>query len=222
MKLEVIAADIKDIELINKTNADRIEFCADLQTGGGGLTPTYEDIKKAGEISKLPVNVMLRPTDRDFYYTEEEFQLMLKDCEYMATTKINAIVVGIITPEGEINMERMKKIMEKAGNKKVTFHKAFDEVKDLKKALKDLEKLGVDTVLTSGGGNINEKIEVLKELKGYTNVTILAGGGVSFENINKVKDVVDQVHVGTCVRQNSNWFGEVNVDQVNKMKALVK
>lgn len=37
MKLEVIAKNLKDVITINRSGADRIEFCRDLTVGG--LTP---------------------------------------------------------------------------------------------------------------------------------------------------------------------------------------
>ncbi|WP_027063053.1 copper homeostasis protein CutC [Mesoplasma seiffertii] len=219
MKLEVIAASIEDIEIINQSSADRIEFCKNLEVGG--LTPSYTDIEIAGNISKLPVNIMLRPTARDFFYTEEEFQTMLQDLEFIVTTKVAGVVVGIITPEGEINVERMKQITAKRGNKTITFHKAFDNLKDFKKSLDILQELGIETVLTSAGDDLNKNLEILKELKDYNKVTVLVGGGVNLTNIEKVVEVANEVHVGTAVREKSSWTSPVSVEKINEMKTFL-
>ncbi|WP_027048520.1 copper homeostasis protein CutC [Mesoplasma syrphidae] len=219
MKLEVIAASIEDIDMINQSSADRIEFCKNLEVGG--LTPSYTDIEIAGNISKLPVNIMLRPTARDFFYSEEEFQIMLQDLEFIVTTKVAGVVVGIITPEGEINVERMKQITAKRGNKTVTFHKAFDNLVDFKKSLDILQELGVETVLTSGGSDINKNLEILQELKDYNKVTVLVGGGVNFDNIEKVVEAANEIHVGTAIREKKSWSSPISIDKINEMKTFL-
>jgi len=220
MKLEVIAINLADVELINKSNADRIEFCHHLEVGG--LTPSYEEIEQTAEQSKLPINVMLRPTARDFYYTETEFEQMLTDLKFIVTTKVNGIVVGIINPDGTINKERMQKIMELKGDKKVTFHRAFEQVKDQIQGLKDLAELGVDSLLTSGTGNINESFDLLKELTSQNLVTIIGGSGINQDNIVKVSENVNEIHVGTAVRDNQNWSSPINVQKINELKEKIK
>ncbi|ATZ18621.1 copper homeostasis protein [Williamsoniiplasma somnilux] len=216
MKLEVIAKDLQDIIEINKSTADRIEFCSELEVGG--LTPDRKDIIKAGEISKLPVNVMLRPTARDFYYTDAEFEQMVEDAKFIDQTKVAGVVVGIITPNGEINVERMKKIIALVGNKTITFHKAFEQLKDPIKSLSILKELGVKTVLTSGKLNINESFDLLKDLTNQKQIIILAGGGVDFSNINKIVSIVNEVHVGTAVRESKSWNVPISIAKINEMK----
>ncbi|AVN61303.1 copper homeostasis protein CutC [Mesoplasma florum] len=220
MKLEIIAKDIEDIILLNKSNADRIEFCSNLEIGG--LTPSYEDIKKAGEISKIPVNIMLRPTDRDFFYSESEFKTMLEDLKYIKTTNVEGIVVGIITPEGEINIQRMKEIMKNKGNKKVTFHKAFDHVKDFKKSIDILYSLGVDTVLTSCGEKIDLNIKDIKDIKDMKKIIVMAGGGVNESNIKQLSHVSDEIHVGTAVRFENSWNQPIIISKVNEFKKVLE
>ncbi|AGY41758.1 Cytoplasmic copper homeostasis protein CutC [Mesoplasma florum W37] len=220
MILEVIAKNLEDILLINKSNADRIEFCTSLEVGG--LTPSYEEIKQAGENSKLPVNVILRPSARDFYYTADEFEKMLKDLEYIKNTKVSGIVVGIITPEGEINIDRMKKIMKLKGDKTVTFHKAFDQVKNFEKGIETLYSLGVNTVLTACGETIELNTENLKKIKNLNKVTVLAGGGVNEKNILKIIPAADEIHIGTAARIDGTWNSGIDIDKINKFKEIVK
>ncbi|ATZ21887.1 copper homeostasis protein CutC [Mesoplasma tabanidae] len=220
MKLEIIAKNLEDILLINKSNADRIEFCTNLEVGG--LTPTHKEIKEAGEISKLPVNVIVRPTARDFYYTETEFQKILEDLQFIKGTKVSGIVIGIITPEGEINVDRMKKIMELKGNKNVTFHKAFDQLNDFEKGIDVLYSLGINTVLTSCGEIIELNTEKLKKIKDLKKVKILAGGGVNENNILKIAPASDEIHIGTAVRVDGTWNSEIDIQKINQFKKIVK
>jgi copper homeostasis protein len=124
MKLEVIATSLSDLKQINQSQADRIEYCVNLEVGG--LTPTHQEILAFLDQAKLPVNVMVRPTSRDFYYTESEFQQMLRDVKFLSQTSANGIVVGILDYDDTIDFERMQAIMELKGDKEVTFHRAFE------------------------------------------------------------------------------------------------
>ncbi|ASZ09441.1 copper homeostasis protein [Mesoplasma chauliocola] len=219
--LEVIAANINDIKIINESNADRIEFCKELKKGG--FTPEYDDIKKACEISKLPINVMVRNTDRDFCYTEEEFKWMLSDIEFINSVKPNAIVIGILKEDKSIDIERMKIVKEKLDSKiKITFHKAFDEVLDKIEGLKILKELGVSTILTSGGANILENLKLLNELSNLSDIEILAGGGINSNNIDLVKQSVESIHVGTLARVKNSWDFECDLNVINEIKERIK
>ena len=71
----------------------------------------------------------------------------------------------------------------------ITFHMAFDEIDDKKKALDKLVELGIDRVLTKGGqGKALDNQESLKELVEYARkrIIILAGGGVTKDNYTEL------------------------------------
>ena len=59
-------------------------------------------------------------------------------------------------------------------------------------AIKILSKLGVDTILTHGSADNNDIFENIDTLKKYiecgkkNNVNIMPGGGVTFENVDKL------------------------------------
>ncbi|AVP49759.1 copper homeostasis protein CutC [Williamsoniiplasma luminosum] len=219
MTLEVIATNIEDIKQINKSQADRIEFCFELERGG--LTPSYETIKQAGEISSTPVNVMLRPHDRGYNYSDEDFNQMLIDAKYIASTKVNGVVCGILTPDKKIDQIRFKQIIDLLPGKQIVCHRAFQEVEDQIQGLKDLKALGVEMVLTSGRDKINESLDLLKTLKEANLVTIQAGGGVGFDNIQAIKQVVDAVHVGTAVRETKSWLAPISIEKINQMQDIL-
>lgn len=219
MKLEVIAKNLRDVIKINQTKADRIEFCQNLEEGG--LTPVRWMIKLATKISKVPINVMLRPSSRSFNYSEKEFAQMLNDAAWLETTKVNGVVFGILNDKNEIDVERMKQIIAKLPNKQKTFHKAFDEVSDFQNALAILNDLRIDSVLTAAGKDINQNLAVLQELTKNNKVTIIAGGGVTFSNVSTIKGVVDEIHVGTAIRQKTNWKSKIDVSKVNQLYELI-
>ncbi|WP_158696836.1 copper homeostasis protein CutC [Mesoplasma florum] len=218
--LEVIAADIKDINIINLSNADRIEFCKELKKSG--FTPDYEDIEEACKISKLPINVMVRNTDRDFCYTDAEFNQMLEDIKFINKTKANSIVIGILTPDNKIDVKRMKIVKENLNeNIKITFHKAFDLVEDKIEAVKLLEDIGISTILTSAGNKIDDNLKLLKQLTNSTKIEILAGGGVNWNNFTNVKECSNSIHIGTLARFNNSWDDSCDIDFINNAKNLL-
>ncbi|AGR42368.1 copper homeostasis protein CutC [Spiroplasma diminutum] len=216
MLLEVIAKDLNDIKIINNSKANRIEFCRELKVGG--LTPENDDIKSACEISKLPVNIIVRNTSRDFIYSDNEKQLMLDQIEFIKTTKANGIVIGALKSDLSVDIEFLKEIIKIKGNLEITFHKAFDEVNNFIESYKILNELGITNVLTSGGKNLEIGKEIIKKLNDLKLKTkILVGGGINQKNFSYFKEITDNIHVGTCVRNNSSWDESVNSLEIDKL-----
>lgn len=219
MTLEVIAKGLIDVIKINQSQADRIEFCRNLEVGG--LTPYKWKIVVASKISKKPINVMLRYSSESFTYSDKEFAKLIKTAKWLAKRNINGVIFGILKND-EIDIKRTKQIIRVVKNKQKVFHKAFDEVNNFKNALEQLEKIGIDNVLTSAGKNINDNLTIMKSLKDYTDITIIAGGGVTFDNINKIKKVADEIHVGTAVRKNNNWKSKIDINKINRLKTIIE
>ena len=99
------------------------------------------------------------------------------------------MVIGILKPDGTLNMEQMKELMDTAGNMSVTLHRAFDVCVDPYETLKQAVQLGIDTILTSGQKNVcTEGAELLKNLVQESDgkVTIQIGSGVNAEVIRKM------------------------------------
>ncbi|MGL5268453.1 MAG: copper homeostasis protein CutC [Spiroplasma sp.] len=221
MKLEVIAKNLKDVIKINKTQANRIEFCRKLEVGG--LTPRCWIIRLAARISNLPINVMLRPSSKSFNYSEKDFAKMLKVAEFLEKTKVNGIVFGILDKNNEIDVQRMKQVIAKIPSKEKIFHKAFDKVNNFEYALDVLAKLKMDAVLTAAGeNNINQNLATLKKLTAMKKLTIIGGGGITFDNIKKISCVVNDVHVGRTVRKNNSWKSDIDLVKINQLSDLIK
>lgn len=220
MKLEVIAKNLKDIIKINKTKADRIEFCRNLEVGG--LTPKRWIIRLAVRVSHLPINAMLRPSSESFNYSDKEFAKMLKDAEFLEKTKVNGVVFGILDENNEIDVARMQQIIAKIPSKEKVFHKAFDEVKNFEHAIDVLEQLKINAVLTAAGKDINQNLSTLKNLTAMKKVRIIGGGGITFDNAKKISCIVDDIHVGRTVRKRDSWDGEVDLIKIEQFNKLIK
>jgi copper homeostasis protein len=174
--------------------ATRLELCANLIIGG--TTPALSLMERVKRNTALPVHVLLRPRFGDFLYTEEEFSMMLEDAAALLDRGADAIVSGFLTPEGNLDLLRMEKMVElchKRG-KRFTLHRAFDVCRDSFLALKQCRELGVDTVLTSGQKNTClEGLPLLKELwEKRGDVELLIGAGVDAEAIHRIREELPQ------------------------------
>ncbi len=174
--------------------ATRLELCANLIIGG--TTPVLSLVERVKRDTALPVHVLLRPRFGDFLYTEEEFSMMLEDAAALLDRGADAIVSGFLTPEGNLDLLRMEKMVElchKRG-KRFTLHRAFDVCRDPFLALEQCRELEVDTVLTSGQKNTClEGLPLLKELwEKRGDVELLIGAGVDAEAIRRIREELPQ------------------------------
>ena len=105
--------------------ADRVELCAGIPEGG--TTPSYGDIVIAREVlQNARLHVIIRPRGGDFLYSPIEQRIMLKDIDNARRLEADGIVLGCLTPDGEVDIPLMKQLMEAAQGMSVTFHRAFD------------------------------------------------------------------------------------------------
>ena len=164
--------------------ASRLELCANLVEGG--TTPTSGLLRVVKRRVKIPVFAMVRPRGGDFAYTEDEFSVMEEDVRVLKSCGADGFVFGILTPSGGVDVERCSRLLELCRPFPVTFHRAFDMVKDPFESLEDILRITFDRVLTSGrcstalGGM--PLISQLVERAG-TRAVIVPGGGINEENL---------------------------------------
>ena len=190
-KIEICLENVESIIAAEQSGADRVEFCSDLFEGG--LTPTLGMFKIAKKYCSIPMNVMIRPRGGDFCYTDIEFETMLENIKLFKEAGADAIVFGVLTPDGEIDIEKSKKIIEASRPLPVTFHRAFDMTKDAIKSLHTLIDLGVERVLTSGlEATVMEGIITLKALveEAKDDIIVMPGCGISERNFDYIKDTL--------------------------------
>lgn len=182
MLVEVCAGSIDSAINAEKAGADRIELCSEL--GVGGITPSHGFLEKVMERLSIPVHALIRPRSGDFSYSEEEFEVMLKDIEFCKKTGVKGIVSGILMPDFSIDRERTKKLIEASEDLVFTFHRAFDWAEDPEKSFQVIENLGADYLLSSGQQkSAIEGLDLLKKLKeGSSKCKIMPGGGVNKSN----------------------------------------
>ncbi len=221
--LEIIGMSVEDAIAIEKCGADRIELVSALTEGG--LTPSYGLIESVVNKVKIPVNVMIRHHAKSFVYSDEDIKIMVKDIEKVKEIGANGVVLGMLDTNNIIREDQLITLLEAAKGLDVTYHRAIDET-DVIKSIKILNKYeGITNVLTSAGkGNIAENIEKINEMKKYSgHINILLGGGLNFENIEKIKALTNNAdfHFGTAVRVDKNPFGEIDEEKLKRLVNII-
>ena len=162
-KIEICVDSVESCINAEKGGADRLELCGNMFEGG--TTPSYGVLELAREKVNIPIYAMVRPRGGDFCYDDTEFEIIKKEIKLMKELKIDGIVFGILTKEGNVDKERCSTLLELWGSSKATFHRAIDVSCDLNKACEDIISIGFERILTSGGeANVMNGIIKLKEL----------------------------------------------------------
>ena len=189
-KIEACIGTLQSGIEAEKGGANRVELCDNLAEGG--TTPSAALIQMTKEKLQIPAAVMIRPRHGDFLYSDLEFEIMKKDIEFCKSVGVEAVVFGLLTPEGNIDCERTKKLVETAGNMQVCFHRALDLSNDYLKAIEQIIDCGCHRILTSGGANKAvegfENIRKAQELYG-NKIEIMVGSGINAENVSKFHEV---------------------------------
>lgn len=197
-RLEICAGDLESVMAAAEGGADRIELCSALSEGG--LTPSAGMIAEARRIAPgLKLHVLIRPREGDFVYSAEETACMVADIGAARLCGADGVVIGVLTPDDEIDMAACRRLMSAAAGMSVTFHRAFDRVKDPVKALEQVIELGCDRILTSGqASSAKEGVEMLSLLNEQAagRIILLAGAGVNPDNAQEIMRLggVNELH----------------------------
>lgn len=201
MIFEICASSFESARNAQLAGANRIELCSEL--GIGGVTPSYGLIKKIMEELTIQNCVLIRPRSGNFTYTDEEFDVMLRDVAFCRELRCQGVVTGVLKADNTIDEARTEQLMEVAGDIDFIYHRAFDCTPDPIAALKTLKKLGVKRILTSGGKkSAVEGLDLLKELNSIAGgkLTIMPGGGINPQTVLKIREAgFDEVHFSATV-----------------------
>ena len=187
VKFEICAVNIQSAIAAQNAGAHRIELCSALDVGG--LTPSPGLIRAAVRQLHIPVNVLIRPREGDFTYSEQEFEVMLDDIRFCREEGVNGVVVGALDHLMELDAEKMLAMKVVAGDMEIVCHRAFDYTLDPEQALESLVKWGYKRVLSSGqkataleGRFLLQKLV----LQAGERITVMPGAGISAENIRTI------------------------------------
>ena len=211
MILEVCIDSVASAVAAERGGAARVELCDNLVEGG--TTPSLGMIETVRAAVRLGLMVMIRPRGGDFVYSVSELEVMRRDIRAARSAGADGVVLGLLTRTGEVDLDRTGSLVEEADPLPVTFHRAFDMVRDQEAALEGLVAAGVRRILTSGGrdsaydGRLRIG-ELVRRSAGR--VVILPGGGINLENAGEVvRDTgAGEIHVGGPLTASGESFGD--------------
>lgn len=187
MILEVVVYTIESAMNAQKGGADRVELCDN--PGDGGTTPSYGTMEVVRQALGIDVYAMIRPRGGDFVYSSEEYFAMRRDIEMCKRASMDGVVFGVLKPDGTLDKNKCKKLIELARPMKVTCHRAFDMTRDLMETLEDCIEVGFDRILTSGGqAQAVLGTEMIAKLIHQANgrIAIMPGSGVNENNVTEI------------------------------------
>ena len=185
--LEVCADSVRSAVAAQEGGADRIELCSALVIGG--LSPSVSMFRQVKENTDIKVRVLLRPRFGDFCYDDYEFETLREEVAQFCELGADGVVIGILKPDGTLNMEQMEALVKAADGIGITMHRAFDVCRDPYEALEQCISLGIDTILTSGQkSSAWEGRELLAGLvdRAKGRIDILTGAGINPDVIGKL------------------------------------
>ncbi|MFT4186056.1 MAG: copper homeostasis protein CutC [Micrococcaceae bacterium] len=207
MKIEIAVQDYSGAKIAKDEKANRIELCVGLPLGG--LTPTTGLAKRVAEIG-IETHALIRPRPGDFIYSDDEVQTMTENIKELSKY-CEGFVIGALNPDSTVDVAALKALISAAGNKELTFHRAFDQVKDPETAATELKELGFARILTSGGCNsaIEGKNNLAKLKATVSGIQVMAGGGIKINDIKPLMEAgVDAIHLSAKTTKQSTAVGD--------------
>src|SRR5690554_5266472 len=185
---------------------DRLELCADFAEGG--VTPSSGMLSYLKSRIQIPVFVMIRPRGGDFFYSEDELEVMENEIKILKTFGADGFVFGVLNADGSVNVDACTALVRAAGGSPCTFHRAFDASSDLGKALETVIGCRFDRILTSGGRNtVTDGLDVIKNLmlNAGDRIVIMPGGGTVPSHLPELHDTgyLKEIHSSCKSYRNS-------------------
>ena len=204
--LEIACNSAMSAVAAQQGGANRVELFENLQQGG--TTPSSGSIAVARGHLQIPLFVLIRPRPGDFHYGSLEADIMLRDIAYCRLAGCDGVVIGALTADGGIDMPLCRELVSAAGPMDITFHRAFDAVRDLPTALEQVVELGIKRILSSGGrASAAEGSAMLASLakQAGTRLALMAGAGLNTQNIVDVAQQTGckQLHASAKAKQRS-------------------
>ena len=201
--VEIAAHSVQSALAAQAGGAHRVELFSDPLAGG--VTPSEGLIKVVRDRLEIPLHVIIRPRGGDFCYDQAEIEAMHHDITVAKRIGVDGVVLGLLRPNGSVDVELTRQLVQAARPMAVTFHRAIDMSRDTSAALKEVIDCGADRALTSGGADdARQGIPVLKSLvvQAGDQITIMAAGGIRPENVRSIiqQTGAREVHAGLRTR----------------------
>ncbi|MCR5534361.1 MAG: copper homeostasis protein CutC [Bacteroidaceae bacterium] len=233
-KLEICCADLHSLRAAVAGGAHRVELCQALDMDG--LTPSAGMIEMAVN-SGIDVHILIRPRGGNFVYSEDEVDCMIYDIQMARKLGAQGVVIGALTPDGDVDIQACHRMVEAAGDKMhITFHRAFDVCRNPEKALLEIHALGCDRLLTSGQAPTAEQgIPLLKKLVAEAKefdtrkgcgvrgniLRIMPGAGVMPQNAARIIKETGATEIHSSLRKNGFTDAVMVHDVISRVSSTV-
>ena len=143
------------------------------------------------------------------------------DIEAARKAGVSGVVIGALNPSGGIDENALNYLITKSKGLDITFHRAFDEVRDPYAALEKIIASGCNRILTSGQkATAMEGLQLIKELNQRSNgrIIIMPGSGVTNENAGFIlkESGCCEIHASAKEKSNSTW--KSSFEEIIKIK----
>jgi copper homeostasis protein len=133
---------------------------------------------------------------------------MQYDIEECARLGCHGIVIGALDASGDLDLKVCRDLIAAAGSMSITFHRAFDAVRDRQAALEALIGLGCARVLTSGGyASAPEGATAIAAVvhQAAGRICVIAGAGIRPEHVRELVAAtgVREIHASASARHTS-------------------
>ena len=213
--LEIAVQDAAGALIALENGAARVELCAGL--GMGGATPSIGVID-AVVATKVPVHVLVRLRGGGFVYAADEIAIMVADVQAAARAGVAGVVIGALASGDRALDHDALRALIAAGRAinpalEITVHRCVDVLiangVEVATLMSDLQALGVDRILTSGGAAMAaDGAGVLDALHSAAagRVEIQVGGGVKIADIASFA-ALDAIHLSARASLESGASG---------------
>ena len=218
--LEVCCGDMESVRGAVEGGAQRIELCEALELDG--LTPGEEMMREAIGTG-IPVQVLIRPREGAFVYSEEEVARMRRDIQLARRLGAHGVVIGALRADGTIDREAIRILVNEAEGLSITFHRAFDVCTRPLESLEDIIALGCHRLLSSGQQSSAEQgIPLLRELvrQSAGRLIIMPGAGVNADNARRILAQTGAYELHGSLRRNGHSDPELVRAVVRDMQSL--
>lgn len=206
-KIEVCCTSVEDVVEAYEGGAIRVELCSAISCGG--VTPSRGLIAEAVAaasgtvIPRIKVNVLIRPREGSFVYSPSEVRTMISDIEFCRNAGVDGVVIGALTPEGNIDMDSCRRMVAAAGHLSVTFHRAFDVCLHPELALEQIIDLGCERLLTSGQqpkalAGASMIAGLVRQSAGR--LVVMPGSGINPDNVAEIERITHATEFHSTAR----------------------
>ncbi|KAJ5690890.1 Copper homeostasis protein CutC [Penicillium macrosclerotiorum] len=193
---------------------------------------------------------MIRPQSENFWYSESEFEIMKRTLESAKILGADGFVFGILNKIPEdgkqhalswVDVSRNKQLVQLAGGKPCTFHRAFDCIPEScwDAAFSQITECGFAAILTNGGPSSDKAIDCVDKLAtlaskqdhlfrqlartGIPVPDIIVGGGVRSTNIQALlKGTNAHVFHSSALKTSSEVVEKKEVEKLRESLMMLR